>query len=275
MKSLALDAHNLMHRARSGFTAGEFAIVYNFFRGLRSLVEAHRPNRAYFVMEGSPKANLEAMPTYKANRIAEEGTEKHAALQDFHRQKRLIVDLLSRHFPVSVVRHPDFEADDTVANIIRNSSSAIEWVIASSDTDFIQLLGEHANLQLYNPVKAEFVERPLDYNYVVWKALRGDATDNIPGVPGIGDKKAAKIASSPQLLEEFVSRPDVEPIYRRNFDLIRFAEWSDEEKLRMTSSSPTKDWDAVKDAFSGWGFTSMTTDKYWPKFVATFDAMWP
>lgn len=275
MKSLAIDAHNLMHRARSGFTAGEFAIVYNFFRGLRSLVEAHKPNRAYFVMEGRPKANLEAMSTYKANRLVEEGSEKHVALQDFHRQKRLIVDLLARYFPVSVVRHPDFEADDTIANVVRNSSSAIEWVVASSDTDFIQLLGQHMNLRLYNPVKAEFVERPIDYNYVTWKALRGDSTDNIPGVPGVGDKRAAKIASDPTLLGEFVSRPEVKPIFERNVKLISFAEWSDEEKLLMTSSTPTKDWDAVKQAFADWGFTSMTSEKYWPRFVATFEDLWP
>lgn len=274
MKALVIDAHNMMHRARSGFAAGEYSIVYNFFRGLRSLLELHKPNRVYFVLEGSPRSNLSALPTYKANRASEEGTEKHAAMQDFHRQKRLIVDLLTRYFPLSVVRHPHFEADDTVANIIARGSASIEWVVASTDTDFIQMLQGNEHVKLYNPVKKAYVEAPVGYDYVTWKALRGDACDNIPGIPGVGDKTAAKIASSPTVLKEFVCRPDVEPVFARNCDLIRFAKWSDEEGQLMTSSSPVKDWDAVKTAFESWGFASMTEEKYWQKFVSTFDSMW-
>ncbi|NBT36194.1 MAG: hypothetical protein EBT03_11800 [Betaproteobacteria bacterium] len=240
MKALIIDAHNMMHRARVGLTEGEHSIVYNFFRGLRALVEQHRPNRVYFVMEGVPTGNLSALPTYKANRAAEEGTERHATMQDFHRQKRLIVDLLSRHFPLSVVRHPTFEADDTIANIVSRGSASIEWTVASTDTDFIQLLQSHPSVRLYNPVKKSYVEAPPGYDYVTWKALRGDSCDNIPGLPGVGDKTATKIASDPSLLEEFLSRPEVEPIFARNYGLIRFAEWTDEERMQMTSSAPTK-----------------------------------
>lgn len=273
MKVLALDAHNLMHRARSGFSEGEFAIVFMFFRSLRSIVEEHGPNRAYFVLEGNPKANYAALPEYKANRIAEEGSERHIQMQDFHRQKRIIVDLMQRFFPVSCVRHPDFEADDTLANLIRTGSRSIEWTVLSSDTDFIQLLQRYPNVRLYNPVRKAYVTPP-EYPYVEWKALRGDATDNIPGIPGVGDKTAAKIVSSPQKLAEYVSRDDVAELYERNLKLVRFADWSEEEMGSMTSSSPTRDWDAVKAEFERMGFASIVADKSWTKFTKTFDVLW-
>jgi hypothetical protein len=143
----------------------------------------------------------------------------------------------------------------------------------SSDTDFIQLLQDHPNLKLYNPVQKKFVEAP-EYDYVVWKSLRGDASDNIPGVPGIGDKTAEKIALDPVLLKEYVAKSEVEPIFNRNYDLIKFIEWSDEDRMQMTSSSPSKDWQVVKDVFSGYGFNSMVKDGSWEKFTSSFDNLW-
>jgi 5'-3' exonuclease len=198
---------------------------------------------------------------------------KAKELEKFFKQKDVIVDLLQKHFPVSVVRHATSECDDTLANLIRRSSSAVDWVLVSSDTDFIQLLQEHDNLRIYNPVQKKFVEAP-DYPYVTWKALRGDPTDNIPGVPGIGDKTADKLASDPDLLKEFITRPEVEPIFTRNFELIRFKEWSDDERDQMTSSSPAKDWQVVKDVFAGYGFNSMVKDEAWQKFTSSFDNLW-
>ena len=55
MKILFLDAYNLIHRARSGFTKGDYPIIYNFFRGVRPLVEKFDPTHVYFVLEGNPK----------------------------------------------------------------------------------------------------------------------------------------------------------------------------------------------------------------------------
>lgn len=273
MTILAIDFMNQAHRARSGFQMGPAPVVFNFFRQFKALVDQFKPTRIYVALEGKPVHRYEALGEYKANRKVEADDPRAKELEKFFRQKDVIVDLLQKHFPVSVVRHPTSECDDTLANLVKRSSSAVDWVLVSSDTDFIQLLQDHPNLKLYNPVQKQFVEAP-DYDYVVWKALRGDATDNIPGVPGIGDKTAEKIALDPVLLKEHVAKPDVEPIFNRNYDLIRFKEWTNEELDAMTSSAPAKNWDAVKEMFASYGFNSMVKDEAWQKFTSSFDNLW-
>lgn len=274
MTILAVDFMNQAHRARSGFSMGPAPVIFNFFRNLKSLVDKFTPNRVYIALEGRPVKRYEALPEYKATRKVEESDPKYEELKVFFNQVDVIVDLLSRRFPVSVVRHPTFECDDTIANLVMNSSSAVPWVIVSNDSDFTQLLHDHENLQIWNPMKKEFVVAPTEYDYAIWKALRGDGSDNIPGVPGVGDKTAAKIASDPALLKEYTARPEVRDIFARNYDLIRFKGWSPEEEVQMTSSSPTKDWDEVKEVFTSHGFKSIVKDGSWEKFIASFDSLW-
>ena len=273
MTILCIDFMNQCHRARSGFKLGPAPVVFNFFRQFKALVDEFNPNRVYVVLEGRPVKRHEALAEYKANRVIAEDDPRREELLKFFAQKDVIVDLLTKHFPVSVVRHPTSECDDTIANLVRRSSTAIPWVIASSDTDFIQLLQERDNLRLYNPVRKEFVEAP-DYPYVTWKALRGDATDNIPGIPGVGDKTAEKLASDPDLLSAFLNKPEIAPIFERNYELISFMEWSDEDRSLMTSSTPAKDWQTVKSVFENYGFSSIVKDESWSKFVKTFDVLW-
>ena len=274
MTILAIDFMNIAHRARSGFKLGPAPVVFNFFRQFKSLIDRFKPNRVYVVLEGKPIQRYEALAEYKANRKVEADDPRAEELAQFFKQKDVIVDLLTKYFPVSVVRHPTSECDDTIANLIRTSSTAVDWVIVSSDTDFTQVLHDRPNVRLYNPVQDKFVEAPTDYDYCVWKALRGDATDNIPGIPGVGDKTAAKLASDPNLLAEFIYRPEVKPIFERNYNLVRFQEWSEEERLQMTSSSPTADWDAIKSVFEGYGFNSMVKDGSWQKYVSSFENLW-
>jgi hypothetical protein len=75
MNILVLDGHNLMHRARSGFQLGDFNIVFNFFRGLKPLVEQFKPSRVYLTLEGEPKRHLKLLPEYKANRAIDRETD--------------------------------------------------------------------------------------------------------------------------------------------------------------------------------------------------------
>jgi len=273
MTILCIDFMNQCHRARSGFKMGPAPVVFNFFRQFKALVDEFKPNRVYVVLEGCPVKRHETLSEYKANRIVAENDPKHSELMKFFSQKDVIVDLLTKYFPVSVVRHPTSECDDTIANLVKRSSTAIPWVIVSSDTDFIQLLQEKDNLKLYNPVRKEFVKSP-DYPYVTWKALRGDATDNISGIPGVGDKTAEKLASDPDILAEFLAKPGVAALFERNYDLISFMEWSETDRDLMTSSDPTKDWQSVRSIFENYGFSSIVKDEAWLKFIKTFDVLW-
>jgi DNA polymerase-1 len=275
---LILDGYNLLHRARSGFQLGDYNVAYNFFRSLRPLVDQFKPTRVYMALEGTPKRQLALLPTYKANRVIDEtkpgADEKRKSLEDFWRQKDLIVDLLAKHFPISLVRHPDFEGDDVIYNLIKRSSSAIDFTIVSTDTDFIQVLQERGSVRLYNPVTKKFVDAPTNYAYVHWKALRGDGSDNIPGIPGIGDKRAVEMLTETGSAVGFMSDPKEQDQWRRNCELIRLHEWTDDEAMATTSSSPTRDWDAVKAQLDAWAFKSVTKDGAWDKFVATFDTLW-
>ena len=266
---LVLDGHNLFHRARSGFQLGDHAIVFNFVRQLRALVEQFKPTRVYLTLEGAPKRQLALLPEYKANRAIDPNDAKKVAEHaSFQRQKQLIVDMLVQHFPISVIRHPDFEADDVIHNVIRRSSTAVDFTVVSTDTDFIQLLQEFKHVRLYNPVTKAFVEAPT-HDYVLWKALRGDASDNVPGL--VSDAEAARLADDFEALNE--SPLSISPEFSRNLALIDFAEWSDEEAVLMTSSSPVRDWDAVKALFEAWVFRSLLKEGTWDKFVATFDPL--
>ena len=146
-RTVIVDFMNLAHRARSGFTAGDFAVVYNFFRGFRALVELLKPDRIVVALEGTPKFRTDLLTEYKANRAIDIKTD--VAMQNFFRQVGIIKDLLTRHFPVSVVRHPHREADDTIYNVIKQSSSVTEFVVVSNDSDFTQLLQDFENVSIF------------------------------------------------------------------------------------------------------------------------------
>lgn len=193
----------------------------------------------------------------------------------FHRQKLIIIGLLKSYFPISVIRHPHHECDDVIHNLINRSSRAIPWTVVSNDTDFIQLLQEFPNVSLYNPMKKEFVEAP-EYDYVSWKALRGDGSDNIKGVPGFGDKRAAELVSDLNVLRErLAGDPAMLETFLRNTQLIRFITWDDEESLQMASWHAERGlWEHLATAFRSMGFRSLLKEKTWNKFVNTFEPLW-
>ena len=270
---LVIDGMNFLHRARSGWTMGPAPVVFYFMRNFRALVEQFKPTRVYFVLEGHPAQRIAMLPEYKANRLVEQGTPEHQELAKFFEQVGTIVKHLSMHFPVSVIRHPRFECDDTIYNLIKRSSSAIEWTVASNDSDFTQLLNEFGNVKVYNPMMKTLVEA-TDYDYVTWKSLRGDGSDNIPGIPGVGDKGAEAYLDDPEALEKLLSVPENARIFERNMELNQFITWSDEDALEMLCSSSTKDWEPLRELFTGYDFKSLLKDKTWDKFVSTFEPLW-
>ncbi len=278
-----VDGHNFMHRARAGFQLGDHHIVFNFFRNLRALVELLKPTSMVFTLEGHPRHRYELQQDYKANRrivipedpaeLSEEDQKRIKDMKDFFRQKDEIVPLLKSSFPIAVVRHPHFEADDLIYNLIKRSSTAVPWTVVSNDSDFTQLLCEFNHVTVYNPMKKENFVKP-SYDYVSWKALRGDASDNIPGLPGITDEFAESIVNDPDELQKLFESKENADAFSRNYELIKFATWSEDESMLMESSRPKNDWSLVSERFDAWGFKSLLKDKSWEKFTSTFDTMW-
>jgi len=266
MKVLFLDAYNLIYRARSGFTQGEYPIIYNFFRGVRPLVEKFSPDKVYFALEGFPKFRKQLTEgNYKGNR--------KSAGDEFHRQKAAIINIVSELFPFDTVKHPDLECDDTIATLaIQHASKGHEVTIISSDSDFIQLLNiERYDIQIYNPVKKKYFEVP-EYDYVTWKALRGDPTDNIPGIPGIGDKTATKLCNDPIKMKALLENKEKREIFERNLNLIRLVDFSN-DMSKLESKTGSGDFDMIQQTFEDLGFDSMLKEKTWNKYVKTFEGL--
>lgn len=262
MKILLLDAYNLIHRARSGFKGGDYPVVYNFFRGLRPLVEKFNPDKVYFVLEGYPKFRKIINTDYKSNRKSQD--------RRFYEQKAQIISLVKTCFPFDIVRHPDLECDDTIATLVKvHCSKGDQCTIVSSDSDFYQLLNLFEGCKIYNPIKKTHIETP-DYDYVTWKALRGDATDNIKGIPGCGDKTALKLVTNKDLLAEYLRINDRQKIFENNVNLIRLVDFS-QNMAELESHVGTRNWEELYDVFCEMEFNSMVKEKTWNNFIRTFN----
>ena len=141
MKVLLLDAYNLIYRARSGYLKGDYPVVYNFFRGLRPLIEKFSPDKVYFVLEGKPEFRMQLNDAYKANRS---NNDRH-----FHEQKAQIISIVKECFPITTARHPKLECDDTIATLVKlHCLDGDECTIISSDSDFYQLLNLFSNCNI-------------------------------------------------------------------------------------------------------------------------------
>jgi 5'-3' exonuclease len=268
MKVALLDGYNLMHRARFGMRQGESYIVFNFFRSLRPIIEEINPDLVYLVLEGVPMHRVQLDADYKANRVVEEGTPQAAEMAEFRRQKRLIIEALSM-FPITLAKHDELECDDTIASLCVDVHGNDECTVVSTDTDFIQLLKPGGNVKLYNPVKKEYVV-PVEHDYVIWKALRGDKTDNIPRVDGMTDGKALKIVNNLDKLEEVKRDLVLGPQFERNLTLVRF-KTGDNEHIKLTRGAP--DFAKARTTFRDFKFFSMVNDTAWKNYTKTFQRL--
>ena len=264
-KVLLIDAYNMIHRSRFGFGTGDHAITFNFFRALRSEINRHEPNKVYIVSEGRPIHRIqESDGEYKGNRegVLDEG---------FHRQKREIFELC-KYLPVTFIRHPEYECDDVIGTLTnKHVDEGDEVVICSSDSDFIQLLVRE-NVYLWNPVKKKFIEQwPVDY--LTWKGLKGDPTDNIPGIKGVGAKTATKLAENPEELEIFLNkkegRREIYESAKRQIKLVDISEdcvkWEREEYLFQENN--------LFNEFKNRGFKTIIGNA-WPKWINTMESIY-
>ncbi|MBI5086176.1 MAG: DNA polymerase I, partial [Acidobacteria bacterium] len=207
---LLVDSFNFIFRAfharqRSGAPpmrtsrGSSTEAVYIFHNMIRRLQRQYRPDylAAVFESEG-PTFRDQEFAAYKANRA-----ETPAELLE----QIPLVEKLLEAMCIPVLKTQGFEADDVIgAAASRLASSGLEVWIVSSDKDMLQLVNDRVRMldamkndTLYDPAKVKEFKGVGPEQIADLLALVGDASDNIPGAPGIGDKGAV------QLLEQFGS----------------------------------------------------------------------
>ena len=107
----------------------------------------------------------------------------------------------------------------------------------------------------------------------MWKALRGDATDNIQGIPGCGDKTATRLMTgNPSDLVNYLSQKERLEIFEKNVNLIRLVDLS--EKIdEMEFNFGVSSMDVLYESFDNFEFKSMLNEKTWNKFCKTFEGL--
>ena len=269
---MIIDGYNMIHRCRfqwgGGKAEGEYQIVYNFLRTLKATIEQFRPDKVYFPLDGKPEARLEVMPDYKGTRrVLTTDPEEIAYWESFHRQKRIIIDIVKNHLSVVTAYHPGHECDDLVLHIIDEHHKDDNVLIISSDTDFIQILNKYPDtVQLYNPVSSSYREN-TPYDYVSWKAMVGDRADNIPGVRGVGKKTASKILETEGELDNRMKDSKFSSEYNMSYELIKLMDVNEDE---IEYSDSVFNEEVVSSELTKMNFMSILKEKYYSKFSETF-----
>ena len=275
MNILVLDGYNMIHRCRfnwgGGQAVGDNQIIYNFFRALRPLIDDESIDAAYFVTEGRPSHRLEIDPEYKANRVSDDLSEEEVSYwSSFHLQKEFIIDMLDRFFPITVVNHPEYEADDVIYHLAKIVHPDDSVKIVSSDTDFIQILNEYAGrVTLWNPVSKKYREN-TSYDYVKWKAMVGDKADNISGISRIGKKTAEKILTTPGELDRRMEDLNFNLEFNKYYSLIKLADLSSEADS-VSFSDNKVDWEYIRSSFNQLEFKFSFDDSAWEKYTSSFN----
>ena len=258
-KVLLIDSHNLMHRARFGFGSGPHKIYFNFFRMLMGELKNHQPDLVYIVDEGKPVQSIILLDSYKANR-----TNKPP--EDFYREKDEIFETIKQLSGFVYIKHPRYECDDVIGHLATKVHAEDQVVIVSTDSDFIQLISDRVGL--WHPKKKKFLE-PWHTDYITWKSLKGDSADNVPGVAGVGAKRADVLSASPKALNEFL---DAKPERRQQFEVARqVITLKDVEESDLICIQSDFAADSLKEEFTKRNCKSII-GKAWPKWIDQFTA---
>lgn len=222
MRLLLVDGHYYLYRsffAIRGLTnsRGEPTnAIFGFTKALRRMLADVKPDRAAVIWDrGIAARRAELQPAYKAQRppMPDDMRVQEKQMQD-------LVPLLG----VASLSLPDTEADDLIASYAAQHDG--ETVIATNDKDILQLVNER--ISIYSTNKADLaegatfallgidavrakwdVERPAQIADLL--ALTGDSSDNIPGVDGIGPKKASALVREFGAVEALLERAEALP----------------------------------------------------------------
>lgn len=263
---LIIDGLGYVYRSAINKLDGEFALIFNFFRNLRSTIENFEPTKVFFVWEGHPKHRYDLFPEYKANRLKTASKDSQKSTKDKVKEASIEVQRLLKYLPITQVKHPDFEADDCIAFLCENMKNE-KCTIISGDSDLVQLLQkDYSKLKLYNYQIKDYVNPPT-YNYLLYKCLAGDKkSDNIPSV--VGPKTAEKLVNNLDDLIKFLEIEENAANFRLNKELIELKPIPEDE---IEFTSPEVDFDYLKSEFERMEFKSIVNDNSWINFKRTFE----
>jgi DNA polymerase-1 len=142
-----------------------------------------------------------AAPTFRHEQYAEYKATRRAMPDDLRDQFPVVRQIIDA-FGIPTYQQAGFEADDVIATLVRQAEAqGIETTIVSGDLDLLQLVSANTTLMttrggvaqttFYDPAKIDERYGLSPAQMIDFKALKGDTTDNIPGIPGVGDKTAA------------------------------------------------------------------------------------
>jgi 5'-3' exonuclease len=220
MSLMLLDSASLWYRAFYGMPDSLLApdgTPVNAIRGYLDmsarLISTYKPNRLVACIEGDwrPSWRVELFPEYKANRVDEEGAEEEPDL--LAPQIPILMDVLDA-FGVAIVGIDDYEADDVMASFAEREVGPIR--IVTGDRDMFQLVNDERDIKVvylakgisaHNLVDISWVAKKYDIpgeRYALFAMFRGDPSDGLPGVKGIGEKGAALISKNFASVDEVI-----------------------------------------------------------------------
>lgn len=225
---LALDSASLYYRSFHALPESMTApdgrphnAVRGFLATVSRLVATHRPAEvvACWDADWRPDWRVELMPSYKAHRVADAATGQEQEPASLGDQAEAIADLLDAA-GISRLGFSGFEADDVIGSLAAQDPRPT--IAVSGDRDLVQVVDERTRLlltvnggmekwPLLDP--GSVLERfgvPAD-RYVDLAVLRGDPSDGLPGVPGIGAKTAAALVQAFGPIEAILAAADQAP----------------------------------------------------------------
>jgi 5'-3' exonuclease len=228
---LLLDSASLWYRAFYGMPdtlrspSGEpVQAIRGFLDSVARLTSHYKPNQIVACLDGDwrPSWRTELVPQYKAARdVTSEDTEVLQDELDLESQTPIILDILDA-IGLPVIGIDDYEADDVIATLATREKSPI--VIATGDRDLFQLADDEKPISIaylakgissHELVDLEWISKRYGIpgeRYALMALLRGDPSDGLPGVRGIGEKGAAKIVNLFASVEEILLAAEAQEV---------------------------------------------------------------
>jgi 5'-3' exonuclease len=218
MTLMLLDSASLWYRAYFGMPdtllspSGEPVNAIRGYLDMTSkLISIYKPKRLVACIEGDwrPSWRVDLFPEYKANRLDVEGEEEEP--DTLGPQIPILLDLLEA-FKIPIVGVDDYEGDDVMASYTVTEPGPIK--IVTGDRDLFQLVDDKRKISVvylakgianHDLVDLRWIAQKYDIpgeRYALFAMIRGDASDGLPGIRGIGEKGAAIIAKQFENLEE-------------------------------------------------------------------------